>query len=157
MGQSVVTIDRVVSQGTAAPGGGTLTVDYAIPTDQCARLVAVAILTHANASHLTAAASLRAEYVVENQNGTLSAPSATTNPVTSVNPLDSTVTGEAAAHVQATDLGFTNTVSSNLAPAINWSISGTNARLTITNNSNGASSIAANVSVIIDAILVGST
>jgi hypothetical protein len=154
MAQSKVTIDYgKVYQGTAAASGGTFTADYAIPTDTGARLVAVVLLSAANAAHMNAFGSLRAEYVVENQNGTLSAPAAVPAPG-STNPLNSSTAGEATAHVQATDAAFSNS-GGGLYPTAVWTISGTNARLTVTNQS--VTSIVANVSVVISAIIAGSS
>lgn len=153
MGQSVVTYDMgKIYQGTAAAGGGTFVVDTPIPTDQGARLTATVFLSAASASHLNAFASLRAEYVVENQNGTLSAPAVVLTG--SANPLNSNTAGEAAAFVQTTDSAFDN-AGGGTHPTAVWTISGTNARMTVTNQS--ATSIVANVTVVISAIFVGST
>ncbi len=149
MAQSTATIDYgKVFQGTAT-ANGTFTADYPIPTDKGARLVAVAIISAASGGHMNAFGSLRAEYVVENQNGVLSAPTA----VSSTNPLNSTVAGEATAHVQASDATFSGGAGSPIGLA--WSISGTNARATFQNNS--GTGVTANVTIVIDAIIVGST
>jgi hypothetical protein len=155
MAQSIPTIDLAGKryQGTAAPSGGTFTADYPIPTDQGARLVAVALFSSASGGHLLNFGTLRAEYAVANKNGTLSAPTAITTPG-STNPLNSSTTGEAAAHVQASDTAFSN-VGGGIFPLLQWSISATNARCTFTNNS--STSITANVTIVIQAILVGST
>lgn len=153
MGQSLPIIDLGKTyQGTAAASGGTMTADYAIPTDTVARLRAVVILSSASASHLSAGASLCAEYVVQNKNGTLSVPGVVL--AGSADPLNSSTAGEAAAFVQATDSGFDN-AGGGLHPTAAWTISGTNARLTVTNQS--VTSVVANVTVIISAIIVGST
>jgi len=146
VGQSVATIDQgKVYQGTAGASGGTFTADYAVPTDQVARLRAECIVSIASGGHLASCASLVAEYVVENKNGTVSAPSAIAS---SNNPANDTTTTFVASAAQASDYIATGAVT------LTWSISGTNARCTFTNVGNPS---AVNVTVVIKAILVGST
>lgn len=153
MGQSVCTVDQgKIFQGTAAASGGTFVCDYAVPTDTVARLTAVVMLSAASASHMSASASLRAEYVIGNYNGTLAVPSVTL--ASSANPLNSNTAGEAAAFVQATDSAFDN-AGGGTHPTAAWTISGTLARLTVTNQS--VTGIVANVTVVISAVIVGST
>ncbi len=153
MAQSKPTIDYgKVYQGTAAASGGTFTADYAIPANQGARLRAQVFLSAASAGSLNAFASLTAEYVVSNIAGTVAVPGIIL--ASSADPLNSNTAGEAAAFVQATDSAFDN-AGGGLHPTAVWSVSGTNARLTVTNQS--VTSIVANVTVVISAILVGST
>lgn len=147
MAQSTVTIDTQVYQGTAAGSGGTFTADYAIPTDKCAKMRATVIASHAAASHLDGAGSCTAEYVLQNKNGTVTAPTAATG---SANPCNSTTTTFVASTAQAFDAG----IWSGGTPNASWSISGTNGRLTFT-NTGSASTV--NVTVVIQAIIVGST
>lgn len=151
MAQSAFTFKRKLYIGAAAAGGGTFIADFPIPIDKGARLEAFVFLSQATSSHLNNFASLRAEYVVENKNGTLSAPAVVTG---STNPLNSNTAGEQAAHVEASDAGFNNPGGGTFPTAV-WTISATNARLTVTNNS--STSIAANVTVEIVARIVGST
>lgn len=155
MTQSKATIDYgTVYQGTAAAAGGTFVADYAIPIETGARLVAIVILSDGGGTgRLVNFASLRAEYVVENNHGTLNAPAAIPTPA-STNPLNSSTAGEAAAHVQASDAAFNNS-GGGFYPSAVWSISGTNARLTVTNRS--ATAVVADVTVVISAIIAGST
>ena len=148
MGQSTVTIDYgKVYQGTAAGSGGTFTADYAIPTDQAAKLRATAVASHATAAHLDGAASIVAEYVVQNKNGTVTAPGATSG---SNNPSNSATTTFVASAAQASDAG----VWSGGVPALAWSVSGTNARCTFTNTGTAST---VNVTIVIEAIIAGST
>ena len=146
MGQSICKVDLgAVYQGVSTSAGGTFTADYAIPTDQVARLRAECIVSSATSSHLAACASLMAEYVVENKNGTLSAPSAISS---GLNPANNSSTTFVASGAQASDYVATGAVT------LTWSISGTNARCTFTNVGN---TISVNVTIVISAILVGST
>jgi hypothetical protein len=148
MAQSTAIIDQgKVYQGTAASAGGTFTADYAIPTDKAATLRAVCMASHATASHMDGAASLVAEYVLQNKNGTVTAPTAIAS---SNNPANATTATFVASAAQASDAG----VWSGGTPTLAWSISGTNGRVTFTNT--GASATV-NVTVIISAIIVGST
>lgn len=149
MAQSTPVIDRIVSQGTAAHDGGTFTVDVPIPTDKVARLRGWAFLSAASAGHLSVGASICAEWVVENKNGTLSTPTALTGSKNPNNSDTSDVTGLTG------DLGIQASDSSFGSCAADWSIQTTNARLTITNSSADATD--ANVTVIVDVMYVGST
>jgi hypothetical protein len=147
MAQSVIIRDTKYFQGTAAGSGGTFTADYPIPIDKAAKLRATVIASHATTSHLDGAASLVAEYVVQNKNGTVTAPAAIAS---SNNPANDTTTTFVASAAQASDAG----IWSGGTPTIAWSISTTNARLTFTNT---GASVTVNISVIIDAFVVGST
>lgn len=148
MAQSLAIIDGgKVYQGTAAGTGGTFTADYAVPTDKAAKFRATAIASHAAASHLDGAASLVAEYVLQNKNGTVTAPGATSG---SNNPANSTTTTFVAAAAQASDAS----VWSGGVPTLTWSINGTNGRVTFTNTGTAST---VNVTIVIEAIIVGST
>lgn len=150
MGQSVLTEDAKVFQGTAVHSNGTFVADFTIPTDQVMRLRAWAFLTAASGGHLSAGCAICGEYVVQNENGSCSALGAETG---SQNPNDSNTTNITSRvgdmGVQATDNGVWNGISQ-----CNWSVVGTVARLTVTNKS---STTDANVTVFIEAKAVGST
>lgn len=145
MAQSKVTVEHgKVFQGTVTNGGGTFTADYAIPIDQAAHLKADCLLTRATASHLAGTACVNCDYVVENKNGTLATPAAIAS---GNNPANNTTTTYVAASAQAND----DVASGTIIAA--WSISTTNARVTVTNNT----AATYNVSVVVTGILVGST
>lgn len=150
MGQSILTDDQKVFQGTVTHGGGTFTADFTVPTDQVMRLRAWAFLSAASASHLTAGCAVCGEYVVQNKNGTVTALTAETG---SQNPNNSDTTNVTSLvgnmGVQATDNATWNGIST-----CHWSIVATSARLTVTNNS---STTDANVTVLIETKTVGST
>lgn len=147
MGQSVPTIDRKVFQGTAGSGGGTfvatLTTSAAPFTDQVIRLQARVYLSSASASHLVNGCSLVAEYVVENKNNTTTAVAAITS---SANPDNSG--GLVGQHPEVADTAMNTSTA-------NWTLASSNATLTVTNN--GTGSVAANVTVVMDIEMVGST
>ncbi len=157
MAQSKSTIDYgKVYQGTAAASGGICTFDYPIPTDQGARLEARVLMSAASGGHMNAFGSLWAEYVVENQNGTLSTPAAAQcsfNPINSNTVVATSLGG--GAKVQAMDGAFKADPAVGPFSSATWSINGTNARLTVTNQSN--TSVTANLTVIINAFIAGST
>jgi len=153
MAQSAFLFKKKLYTGTAAASGGTFIADFDMASfnDKGARLEAFVFLSSATSSHMNNFASLRAEYVVENKNGTVTATTAVTG---STNPLNSTTAGEQAAHVETSEAGFNNAGGDTFATAV-WTISTTKARLTVTNNS--TTSITANVTVEIVARIVGST
>lgn len=120
-------IDQTITNLTGiAASGGTATVDTAIATDTLVRLVAYVMLLQASASHLSKDAQLYCEYCVQNKNGTVTACTAI---ATSANPDNS-------GGVALTTKPETNELSA--VCTANWTISSTNARLTITNNDTGA-------------------
>ena len=111
--------------GSAAAAGGTATFDFPVPTDRAIRIrVSVSMTAQTGGpAHLTVLSSLVAEYVVRNNNGTLVAPGAM---VGSANPMNSG--GSLASRVEVDEFA-------GAAPSTaNWTISGTNVRLTVTNN-----------------------
>lgn len=121
-----IVVDQKVCTGSAASGGGTMTCDYPTTTDRASRLVAVVGMSNILAGHLQNVGLLNCEYVVGNKNGTVTASTALAS---SNNPANDNTTTYVAAHAQALDSGFVSGGPSNCA----WSISGTNARLTVTN------------------------
>jgi len=140
--------ERKIFTGTAAQGGGTFTADIPIPTDRFFYLRAWAFLTAATGSppHLTAVGGYTSEYLKCNNNGTLVAPAAITG---SSNSQSSTSLRPV--RIIAQDTAFQ---SGGGAPStVDWSGSGTNARLTVTNN--GASQDA-DVTVVIEFSVMGS-
>ncbi|HEY1956059.1 MAG TPA: hypothetical protein VGH28_10605 [Polyangiaceae bacterium] len=140
-----INVDQKVCTGTAAASAGTMTCDYATTTDRATRLVANVGMSALATGHLTATSFITCEYVVENKNGTVSAPTAITS---SNNPSNNTTSTFVAAHAQASDSAFASTGPSTCV----WSISGTNARVTVTNQ--GAT--AADVTVWVQAFSFGS-
>lgn len=147
MGQSIVRRDTKVFQGTAASGGGTFvaTLDTSTTpfTDQVVRIQASVYLTQASASHLANAAALIAEYVVENQNNTVTAVAAI---AASANPDNSG--GLVGSRVEVADTAMNTSTA-------NWTIASNKATLTVTNN--GTGSVNANVTVVMQIEQVGST
>jgi hypothetical protein len=145
MGQSVLTLDRQATQGTAASGGGTYAPTYAIPTDKVVYLRAHCIVSRAVSSHLNDCAALTASAVFINKNGTVTLAGALTN---SNNPASSNTTTYVASDAQASDYNASGVVT------LVFSVSTPNAVCTYTNvgNPNGV-----NVTIIMDAIIVGST
>lgn len=103
------------------------TFDFAVPTDRCMHLKARIGLSVLTTGHLSAAGFLQAEGAYENNNGTLNFIAAQT---TSSNPMDRTDAAYKAAQLFASDSAF-NSMISGEATAV-WTISGTNARLTVT-------------------------
>ena len=150
MGQSTVTFDRQVFQGTATSGGGTFVVTLptnAAPyTDQAIRLIARTYITSASGSHLVNVAAILSEYVVENKNNTTTAATAL---ATSSNPVNSNTVGFA-----LTSRPGTADTPVNTSTAV-WTLSSSQAVLTVTNN--GTVSVNANVTVVVDIEMVGST
>lgn len=144
MAQSTVTIDRSIYQGTAAASGGTFNADYAVPTDKTAYLRATCIVSSASAGHQANTAVLVAEYVAQNKNGTVTAPAAITS---SNNPSNSNTATFVASAAQVSDYA-------GGAPTLTWSVSGTNARATYTNNGIGS---VVNVTIYVEVMIVGST
>ncbi|HTQ45609.1 MAG TPA: hypothetical protein VMI75_22775 [Polyangiaceae bacterium] len=139
-------VDQKVCTATGvATLGGTMTCDYATTTDRASRIVANVGLTNLSGGHLNVGAFITCEYVVENKNGTVSAPTAISS---SNNPANNTTTTFVAAHAQASDFATAGS-----GPTCAWSISGTNARLTVTNNSNTST---ADVTVWLQAFNFGS-
>lgn len=121
-----LTIHEDVTLGTAANGGGTMVLDYALPTDKAVRIFAHVFLSVATGgpSHLTAVAGLKADCVVKNNNGVLTfatVVAASNNPASAANL--------AAASAEGSDAAFNGAG----PPTVVFSISGTNVRLTITN------------------------
>lgn len=141
---------KLCTANAVAASGGTMTCDYATTTDRAYRLTALVGMSNFSASHLNATASIFCEYVVENKNGTLSAPAAITS---SLNPAAENSTTYIAAHVQASDAAFNN-AGGGTFPSCRWTISGTNARVTVTNQS--VTSVTADVTVLIQAFVFGS-
>ena len=137
-----------VNKGTAAASGGTFTADFAIPTDRVARVEVRAFLCAqtGGAGHIVSA-SMYCEGVYENQNGTLAA--VTTFPGGSNPYAASNLVGSRA---QASDAAFTST-GGTVPPALALSISSTNVRATLTNNSD--SSQAADATVYFEVFLSG--
>lgn len=150
MGQSAITIDRQIFQGTAGSGGGTFVVTIptnAAPyTDQLIRLMARIYTTEASGGHLLNSYAGLSEYVLENKNNTTTAVTAIS---TSSNPVNSNTAGfilTSRAEVADTAVNTSTAV---------WTVSSSQATLTVTNN--GTGSVAVNVSVIVDIEMVGST
>jgi hypothetical protein len=150
VGQSAVTTDHQVFQGTATSGGGTYVVTLptnAAPyTDQLIRIIGRAYLTEASGGHLLNSAALIAEYVIENKNNTTTAVTALG---TSSNPANSNTAGfELTSRPEVADTAM------NTSTAV-WTLSSSQAVLTVTNN--GTGSVNANVTVVVDIEMVGST
>ncbi len=106
--------------------GSSATLDVPVPTDEALYLDATVIMVNASSSHLGGSAGLRATYFVANKNGTVAAPAVLTG---GVNPANSNTTGLLGAEAEGSDInsgGGTN-------PTAIWTVSGTNARLTVTN------------------------
>lgn len=145
---TAIVVDQKVCTGSAAASGGTMTCDWATTTDRATWLVARVGLSNASAAHLANAGYITCEYVVENKNGTVSAPAAigsSNNPASSGNL--------AASRAEASDGAYTNP-GGGTYPTCTWSISGTSARVTVTNQS--VSAVAADVTVWIQAFNFGS-
>jgi hypothetical protein len=142
--------DLKVFTGQANASGGTATFDFPVPTDRLCYLRAVVGGHRADAGHhLLSGAGVCAEYWIENKNGTLAATTAITgsnNPANSANRLT--------ANAEASDADYNNAGGGTFFTAA-WSISTTNARLTVTNNSTNAS--VADISVWLDIWIFGST
>ena len=137
-----------VSKGTAAAAGGTFTADFAIPTDRVVRVEVRGFLSGqtGGAGHVVSA-SLYAEGAYENQNGTVVAVTAASG---STNPSNSTTL--AAQRAQACDAAL---VGGGAGPStLALSVSSTNVRATLTNNSDSAQS--AEAVVYFEAFIAGS-
>jgi hypothetical protein len=147
---TAVVVDQKVCKGTAAASGGTMTCDYATTLDRATRLVAHVGLTNFAASHLANAGFVTCEYVVENKNGTVTAVPTFGS---TINPANENTATFVAAHAQGSDTAFSNSGGGTF-PQCRWSISTTNARVTVTNNS--VTSITADVTVWIQAFNFGS-
>lgn len=140
-----VVVDTKILTGTAAASGGTMTADYAIPASRVCRIEARAFLAKST-DPAVPLASLYAEGIYGNQGGTVSAIGAISG---STNPNNST------------NLVGSRSMASNSAfigggagpPTAIFSVSGTNARLTVTNNSDSA--VAADVTVIFTVYICG--
>lgn len=145
---TAIVVDQKVCTGSAAAAGGTMTCDYATTTDRASWLVARVGFSNVSAAHLANAAYVTCEYVVENKNGTLSAVPTFS---TSINPANSS--NLLASRAMAGDSAYEN-VAGGQWTSCAWSISGTSARVTVTNNS--ISATAADVTVWIQAFNFGS-
>lgn len=147
MAQSIFIRDRQMIYTTGVADGDTVTMNIAVPSDKVMRIraevfwstTAPAFNGHMNQSngHFT-------EYVVQNKNGTVTAPSAspsTANP----NNSNTLVQGISVAGVQTDSMSVI---------ASTWGISGTNAQLTCgpTTGDNGN-----DLAVKFDIMYVGST
>jgi hypothetical protein len=125
--------DQKVMTGSCAGSAGTATFDFAVPTNRAVRLRAQ---TELSATSPFVAGSIYSECVVKNAAGTLSFP---VDAHLSLNPIGSL---GSTWDVQCADA--TLTFGSPPSSCI-WSISGTNARLTVTNQG----SVTADVTVFI--------
>jgi hypothetical protein len=153
MAQSAYQKKMKLFTGTAAASGGTFVADFDLASfvDKGVRIEAFVFGSAATSSHLHDFASLRAECVAANKNGTVAFSTTSSG---SANPLNSNTAGEAAAHVECSDAGFNNAGGGTFMTAV-WTISTTKARLTVTNNS--VTSITANITVEMIVRIVGST
>jgi len=134
--------DAKVVAGTAANSGGTFTADVPIPTGRSCRIEARVFMSNAT-DPSTPSGSLYAEGSYANRGGTVSALTALTG---SINPMSSTDT--AAARSEGLDAGFVGG-----GPSVaSFSISTTNARLTLTNNG----TVSADVTIYFDIYSWGS-
>lgn len=118
MAQSTPTKHEIVMQ-FATTASGVATFDIPTTTDQVHRIEVYCIASSATASHLTAGGSWVGQYVVENKNGVLSAPIVVGS---SINPAN--FSNLQTSNAEAADSTFNSTTGA-------WSISGTNARLTV--------------------------
>ena len=123
---TAIVADQKVCTGSAASSGGTFTCDYASTTDRATWVFARAGMTALTTGHLNATGMIFCEGVFENKNGTLSLATAQTS---SNNPASNTTTTYVATHAQGADAAFVGAG----PPSCVWSVSGTNARVTITN------------------------
>lgn len=112
--------DSLDSGPLALPGSGNVTYDIPIPTDRVVRLFAVTMCGTSGSGHITNGAAVCAEAVFKNNNGTVTLCAATGS---SANPMNSNSTNYYLAHAQASDLSISAL----------WTVSSTNARLTISN------------------------
>lgn len=154
-----ILLDKKVCTGTAASGGGTFTCDYAVPTDKAIHIVADVGMTALDAGHLYGAAGFSCDYVVENNNGMLNVPTAaTTNSQLGANPVPAMPTGTATTlrshfteRAEGVDGLFYNS-GSGTSSTCTWSISSTNARVTVTDTG----TVGADVTVYVTAFVFGS-
>lgn len=131
-----IVVDQKICTGSATGAGGTMTCDYPITTDRATWLEAKVGLSNLSAGHLANAGLIDCEYIVENKNGTVSAPPAIANTAGAtigVNPANNTSTTFVQAHAQAGDTAFGGTGGGTTPLTCAFTISGTNARLTVTN------------------------
>lgn len=119
-------VDQKLCTGSATSGGGTLTCDYATTTDRAHRVLALVGMSNLSASHLQNGGFITCEAVFENKNGTLSL---TTAQASSNNPSNNSTTTFVAAHAQGLDAAFVGAGPSTCV----WSVSTTNARVTVSN------------------------
>lgn len=136
-----------VSKGTAAAAGGTFTADFPIPTDRVVRAEVYGFLT-AKPGGSIIAASMFAEGVYANAGGTVSAVTAFTG---GANPQSAAAL--VGSRAQASDAAFTG--GGGTPPTLVLSVSSTNVRATITNNS--ASAQAADATIYFECTLAGTT
>lgn len=132
--------------GAAALGGGTFVADVAIPVDRVVKLHAKVALSVLTAAHLGDVAYVEADAVIANKNGAMSLPAPIAG---SANPTNSA--GLLAQTSEVTDAGLLSL--GGAPPTAAWSISGTNARLTVTNPSIAEN---ADVTVLVEATYFGS-
>lgn len=125
MTSAAVVLDRKLFSGTAAAGASPF-FDVAVPTDKALFLRAHVFLTALSVGNLIAVGGLVAEYVIYNNNGSLTAPTAIT---TSSNPQNSA--NLIAVWAEAEDPVLEGIATPSTAV---WSHTGTVARLTVTNN-----------------------
>lgn len=126
--------DQKVCTGSAASSGGSMTCDYASTTDRASWVLARVGMSAITTGHLSTTGLLFCEAVFENKNGTLSLATALAS---SANPQGNTSTTFVASHAQAADSGFVGAG----PPTCAWSVSGTNARLTVTNTGGTAADV----------------
>lgn len=146
MTATAIITDRKIFTGTAAHGGGTFTADVAITADRSLNLRAHAFLTAASGGHLIAVGAYETENLVYSNNGAIATPTAisgSNNPQSSTNLRPS--------RVIAQDSAFQS--GGGAASTASWSVSGTNARLTVTNN---GTSQDADVTVVVEIYKTGS-
>lgn len=113
--------DAANSGSLALPSSGSVTYDIPIPTDRVCRVFVVVICGTSSAGHANNGGSCVAEGVYKNNAGTVTACTALAS---SNNPSNSTTTTYVAAHAMAGDLSF----------GVSLTVSSTNCRVTITNN-----------------------
>lgn len=133
---TAIVVDQKICTGSAAGAGGTMTCDYPTTTDRAVWIEAKVGLSAISAGHLANAGLITCEYVVENKNGTVSAPPAIANTAGAtigVNPANNTSSTFVQAHAQAGDTAFGGTGGGTTPLTCAFTISGTNARLTVTN------------------------
>lgn len=133
--------------GTAAAGGGTFVIDYEIPLNRGAQIVAMVTFSRAvvSSSNLASTATVFASYAARNKNGTVTGSPVMTG---STNPLNSD--DNLSAIPETSDTDFINGADEPLAE---WTISSPNARLTITNP---GLTYDADVTVMLEVFLFGS-